>query len=225
MTSTLATKVTEETKEALEELADAHGVSIYDVLQNSILTILRLCNKTMRLTQIMKEHWSQFEHFWGSQSIANITTIKQADLDIQDAIYRVTQKGKERSSLILMRRPFFDRADVSLDNNKILDIVLRTAFPSTYRMLDEIRQEHNLPNIMTAISWLISQHADGQMEREIAELFGDNERMDNGKSMPKQEMKRHNRRTMARYEQGQKVQQLNMFDQVAEAGPPAEDGG
>lgn len=222
---TLATKVTEETKEALEELARSNGITIYELVQNAILTILRLGNKRMRLTTTMQEHWSQFEHLCGSQSISNITTIKQADLEIQDAIYRVTQKGKERSSLILMRRPFFEKADISIDNNKILDIVLHTAFPSTYRMLDEIRQEHNLPNIMTVISWLISQYADGQMEREIAELFGDNERMDNGRQMPKQEMKRHNRKTMARYEQGQKVQQLNMFDKMAEAGPPAEDGG
>lgn len=190
-TATIATKITTETLAALEAMAARRGTSVYELVLSSVLMLLRLGSKKIALSDAVMRNWHVFEHEYGSLSAANLATLKQQDLNIQDAIYRVMQKGKKDATLIYMARPFFGEAKVSQNNEDILALVLRTAYPSTYRMLDEIKKENRLNSVMGAISYLIHEYHGNCIEREIEDLFSDNARAENNRDMRDQQpMKR-----------------------------------
>ena len=103
----------------------------------------------------------------------------------------MTQKGKKDATLIYMARPFFGEAKVSQNNEDIVTLVLRTSYPSTYRMLEEIKTENRLNSVMGAISYLIHEYHGNCIEREIEDLFSDNSRAENNRDMRDQQpMKR-----------------------------------
>ena len=190
-TATIATKITTETLSAIEEMAARRGTSVYELVLSSVLMLLRLGSKKIALSDTVMRNWHVFEHEYGSLSAANLATLKQQDLTIQDAIYRVTQKGKKDATLIYMARPFFGEAKVSQNNEDIVTLVLRTAYPSTYRMLEEIKTENRLNSVMGAISYLIHEYHGNCIEREIEDLFSDNSRAENNRDLRDQQpMKR-----------------------------------
>ena len=190
-TATIATKITTETLAALEAMAARRGTSVYELVLSSVLMLLRLGSKKIALSDAVMRNWHVFEHEYGSLSAANLATLKQQDLTIQDAIYRVTQKGKKDATLIYMARPFFCEANVSQNNEDIVTMVLRTAYPSTYRMLEEIKTENRLNSVMGAISYLIHEYHGNCIEREIEDLFSDNARAENNRDLRDQQpMKR-----------------------------------
>lgn len=190
-TATIATKITTETLSALEEMAARRGTSVYELVLSSVLMLLRLGSKKIAMSDTVMRNWHVFEHEYGSLSAANLATLKQQDLTIQDAIYRVTQKGKKDATLIYMARPFFGEAKVSQNNEDIVTMVLRTAYHSTYRMLEEIKTENRLNSVMGAISYLIHEYHGNCIEREIEYLFSDNARAENNRDLrDQQHMKR-----------------------------------
>ena len=190
-TATIATKITTETLAALEAMAARRGTSVYELVLSSVLMLLRLGSKKIAMSDTVMRNWHVFEHEYGSLSAANIATLKQQDLTIQDAIYRVTQKGKKNATLIYMARPFFGEAKVSQNNEDIVTLVLRTAYPSTYRMLEEIKTENRLNSVMGVISYLIHEYHGNCIEREIENLFSDNSRAENNRDLRDQQpMKR-----------------------------------
>ena len=190
-TATIATKITTETLSALEEMAARRGTSVYELVLSSVLMLLRLGSKKIAMSDTVMRNWHVFEQEYGSLSAANLATLKQQDLTIQDAIYRVTQKGKKDATLIYMARPFFGEAKVSQNNEDIVTLVLRTAYHSTYRMLEEIKTENRLNSVMGAISYLIHEYHGNCIEREIEDLFSDNARAENNRDLRDQQpMKR-----------------------------------
>lgn len=156
---------------------------MYELVLSSVLMLLRLGSKKIAMSDTVMRNWHVFEHEYGSLSAANLATLKQQDLTIQDAIYRVTQKGKKDATLIYMARPFFGEAKVSQNNEDIVTLVLRTAYPSTYRMLEEIKTENRLNSVMGAISYLIHEYHGNCIEREIEDLFSDNSRAENNRDL------------------------------------------
>ena len=190
-TATIATKITTETLSAMEEMAERRGTSVYELVLSSVLMLLRLGSKKIAMSDTVMRNWHVFEHEYGSLSAANLATLNQQDLTIQDAIYRVTQKGKKDATLIYMARPFFGEAKVSQNNEDIVTLVLRTAYPSTYRMLEEIKTENRLNSVMGSISYLIHEYHGNCIEREIEDLFSDNARAENNRDLRDQQpMKR-----------------------------------
>ena len=190
-TATIAPQITTETLSALEEMAARRGTSVYELVLSSVLMLLRLGSKKIAMSDTVMRNWHVFEHEYGSLSAANLATLKQQDLTIQDAIYRVTQKGKKDATLIYMARPFFGEAKVSQNNEDIVTLVLRTAYHSTYRMLEEIKTENRLNSVMGAISYLIHEYHGNCIEREIEYLFSDNARAENNRDLRDQQpMKR-----------------------------------
>lgn len=185
-TATIATKVTRETLAALELMATRRGTSVYELVLSAIVMLLRMGSKKQALSPRVMQSWHAFEQMYGSLSVANLSTLKQHDLDIQDAIYRVTQKGKKDATLIYMARPFFNEVKANQNNEYIVDMVLSTAYPSTHKMLKEIQEAEGLNSTMGVISHLIHTHYGELMERQIDELFSDNARAENTRDINNQ---------------------------------------
>lgn len=224
-TATIATKVTSETLSALELMATRRGTSVYELVLSAIVMLLRMGSKKQALSPRVMQSWHAFEQMYGSLSVANLATLNQQDLTIQDAIYRVTQKGKKQATLMYMARPFFNEANVCQNNEDILAMVMRTAYPSTYKMLQEIQEQEGLPSMMGAISHLINMHYGELMEQQIDELFSDNARAENNRDVNKQQpYKRKNNKTiyskqmeMNFDEQGQELPQTDRQHEMGEA--------
>lgn len=223
-TTTIATKVTNETAAALQELAERRGTTVYDIVLNAITMVMRLGSKELRLSPEMKANWHAFEHLWGSQSVANLSHIKQQDLDIEDAIYIVHQEGKRLSMLMHMHRPFFGEANVSINTEAIVEQVLATAYPSLTRALRNVKEDQGLHSVVSAISNLIDQYEEGALEREIAEMFSDCDRHEWG--MKPHDASPYVKRYKARHnEQRPELPQTDIFSEMAETGAEDEDGG
>ena len=225
-TATIATKVTTETLAALELMAHRRRTSVYDLVLSAIVMLLRIGGKKQALSPRMKESWHAFEHLYGALSSANIATLKQKDLEIQDAVYRVTQKGKKQPTLIYMSRPFFGESVVSQNNEDIVALVMKTAYPSTYNMLKEVQEQEGLPSMMGAISHLLHMHYGQMMEEQIGELFGDNERAENNRNMKEQQpyVRKNNKTIYSKQiefafddEQGQELSKTDRQHEVGEA--------
>lgn len=217
-TQTIATKVTTETLAALEALAASRGTSVYELVLSAIMMLLRLGSKRVALSDTVKRSWHAFEHEYGSLSSANLATLKQQDIIIEDAIYRVRQKGKDEATLMHMGRSFFDQSGkVELNHETIVSMVLRTAYPKTWQLLKEIQQDRHLPSIMGAITHLINEYHGDMIEEQIEELFSDNARAENTRDINSQQpYKRKNNKTinskqytMSFDEQGQELQQTD----------------
>lgn len=226
-TATIATKVTTETLSALELMATRRGTSVYELVLSAIVMLLRMGSKKQALSPRVMQSWHAFEQMYGSLSVANLATLNQQDLDIQDAIYRVTQKGKKDATLIYMARPFFNEAKANQNNEYIVDMVLRTAYPSTYKMLKEIQEAEGLNSTMGVISHLIHIHYGDLMERQIGELFNDNARAENARDINEQRpYKRKHAKSVNQmqttinfdeHEQGQELPQTDRQHEMGEA--------
>lgn len=196
-TATIATKVTQETLSALELMAQRRGTSVYELVLSAIMMLLRLGSKRVALSDTVKRSWHAFEHEYGALSVANLATLKQQDLVIKDAIYRVFQKGKQEATLIHMTNAFMSEpGSVNINHEEIMAMVMRTAYPKTYNMLKQIQEENHLNSMMHAITWLINQHCEDVMDEQIDELFSDNRRAENTRDTDQQHYKRKNNKTI-----------------------------
>lgn len=224
-TATISTKVTEETLNALDLMAKRRGTSVYELVLSAIVMLLRIGSKKVALSPRMMESWHAFEHLYGSLSTANLATLKQQDLDIQDAIYRVTQKGKKQAMLMYMGRPFFGEAKVNQSSEDIVAMVIRTAYPSTYRVMEEIKADNNLPSIMGVISHLIHEYHSGCLTEEIESLFSDNARAENNRDLNEQQpyVRKNNKSIISKQmemnfdEQGQELPKTDREHEMGEA--------
>lgn len=229
---TIATKVTTETLAALELMAMKRGTSVYDLVLSAIMMLLRLGSKQVALSDTVKRSWHAFEHEYGSLSTANLATLKQQDLTIQDAIYRVTQKDKKDATLMYMGRSFFSQSGrVVVNQEDIVAMVMRTAYPKTYQLLRNIQEEQRLPSVMGAISYLIDEYHTDMLDRQVEELFSDNARADNNRRMDEQRpYKRKHAKSVNQMEMNfdndEQGQELPQTDREREMGSPfSEDEG
>lgn len=236
-TVTIATKVTTETLAALEAMALRRHTSVYDLVLSAIMMLLRLGSKQVALSDTVKRSWHAFEHEFGALSVANLATLKQQDIVIKDAIYRVFQHGKQEATLMHMGNSFLSQPGiVNINHEQIVAMVMQTAYPKTYQLLKQVQEENRLNSMMHAISFLIHEYCDQMLDQQIDELFGDNSRAENCRSLDDQRPYKHkrsktiyskDRQTTINFEndeQGQELQPTDRKRPLEEARFEDEDG-
>lgn len=228
MGKVLGTKVRDEYAAFIEALAVKMGDTPSDILGNFVQTIIRMSNKKIRNTPQMRHMIAKFEQQWGTEAAANLGILEQNKLEIQDAIYRVSQKGRRGCKMIMLDRGMFDsREHACINSAKILERVMQTECPTVYRALMTVPSEVLADTIIDKLITLLNRHAEDAIEEEIEQMFVDADRADNGRSVSQQQKykKKYHYDVDSEHDKRQKIQEADLFGGMAAAGEETEDAG
>lgn len=228
MGKVLGTKVRDEYAAFIEALAVKMGDTPSDILGNFVQTIIRMSNKKIRNTPQMRHMIAKFEQQWGTEAAANLGILEQNKLEIQDAIYRVSQKGRRGCKMIMLDRGMFDsREHACINSAKILERVMQTECPTVYRALMTVPSEVQADTIIDKLITLLNRHAEDAIEEEIEQMFVDADRADNGRSVSQQQKykKKYHYDVDSEHDKRQKIQEADLFGGMAAAGEETEDAG
>lgn len=228
MGKVLGTKVRDEYAAFIEALAVKMGDTPSDILGNFVQTIIRMSNKKIRNTPQMRHMIAKFEQQWGTEAAANLGILEQNKLEIQDAIYRVSQKGRTGCKMIMLDRGMFDsREHACINSAKILERVMQTECPTVYRALMTVPSEVQADTIIDKLITLLNRHAEDAIEEEIEQMFVDADRADNGRSVSQQQKykKKYHYDVDSEHDKRQKIQEADLFGGMAAAGEETEDAG
>ena len=228
MGKVLGTKVRDEYAAFIEALAVKMGDTPSDILGNFVQTIIRMSNKKIRNTPQMRHMMAKFEKQWGTEAAANLGILEQNKLEIQDAIYRVSQKGRTGCKMIMLDRGMFDsREHACINSAKILERVMQTECPTVYRALMTVPSEVQADTIIDKLITLLNRHAEDAIEEEIEQMFVDADRADNGRSVSQQQKykKKYHYDVDSEHDKRQKIQEADLFGGMAAAGEETEDAG
>jgi hypothetical protein len=228
MGKVLGTKVRDEYAEIIEDLAVQNESTPSDILANFVQTIIRISAKAVRCTPYMRHLIAKFEVSFGSKAPANLGILEQNKLEIQDAIYRVTQKGREGCKMLMLDRAMFNsREHACINSAKILERVMKTECPTIYKTLQTVESETEDNSIIDKLITLLNQHAEDALEAEIEQMFLDADRAENGRAVSQQRRykRKYHKDVDSEYEQRQRIQQADLFGQMADAGMEEEEGG
>lgn len=228
MGKVLGTKVRDEYAAFIEALAVKMGDTPSDILGNFVQTIIRMSNKKIRNTPQMRHMIAKFEQQWGTEAAANLGILEQNKLEIQDAIYRVSQNGRRGCKMIMLDRGMFDsREHACINSAKILERVMQTECPTVYRALMTVPSEVQADTIIDKLITLLNRHAEDAIEEEIEQMFVDADRADNGRSVSQQQKykKKYHYDVDSEHDKRQKIQEADLFGGMAAAGEETEDAG
>ena len=228
MGKVLGTKVRDEYAAFIEALAVKMGDTPSDILGNFVQTIIRMSNKKIRNTPQMRHMIAKFEQQWGTEAAANLGILEQNKLEIQDAIYRVSQKGRRGCKMIMLDRGMFDsREHACINSAKILERVMQTECPTVYRALMTVPSEVQADTIIDKLITLLNRHAEDAIEEEIEQMFVDADRADNGRSVSQQQKykKKYHYDVDSEHDKRQKIQEADLFGGMAATGEETEDAG
>lgn len=228
MGKVLGTKVRDEYAQFIENMAARYGDTTSDILGNFVQTIIRMSNRNIRTTPEMRHMIAKFDKQWGSEAPANLGILEQNKLEIQDAIYRVSQKGRKGCKMLMLERGMFDSREHAIINSaKIIERVLETECPTIYRTLDAVISETEDDTILDKLITLLNQHAEDAIENEIEQMFLDADRADNGRAVSQQQKykKKYHYDVDAEHDKRQKIQQADLFGGMADAEQETEDAG
>ena len=228
MGKVLGTKVRDEYAAFIEALAVKMGDTPSDILGNFVQTIIRMSNKKIRNTPQMRHMIAKFEQQWGTEAAANLGILEQNKLEIQDAIYRVSQKGRRGCKMIMLDRGMFNsREHACINSAKILERVMQTECPTVYRALMTVPSEVQADTIIDKLITLLNRHAEDAIEEEIEQMFVDADRADNGRSVSQQQKykKKYHYDVDSEHDKRQKIQEADLFGGMAAAGEETEDAG
>jgi hypothetical protein len=228
MGKVLGTKVRDEYAQFIEALAEQYGCTPSNILGNFVQTIIRMNNKNIRTTPQLRHMIAKFEKQWGSEASANLGILEQNNLEIQDVIYRVSQKGRKGQKMIMFGRGMFDsREHACINSAKILECVMQTECPTVYRTLMSVPSDIEDDTIIDKLITLLNHHAEDAITNEIETMFADADRADNGRAVSQQQKykKKYHYDPDTEYDKRQKIQEADLFSSLADAEQEAEDAG
>lgn len=186
----IATKVNEETYRLFNWISDKTGVTVYNLLQTVIEAYVRYFSSETQITEDLKRVISCFGRLSLSKkgfTLGDPSASRWKFTRCVAFIGREERKGKfnEHEEAVLIRAPRKGEPDfvMNQNNDAILEAVLMSLDPDVIRNLQTVKKDNGLPSLLDALRFASSETANDQtdiFEREINELFSDNERGDFG---------------------------------------------
>lgn len=170
------TKLPPEIKQAFDAACRARGISGYDVLLRMVYSFLRTTSQSVKLAEDMRTIIQEYGRY-EDDSVKLIA--EGTDSHILKAVYIIGGMSK-KASLVMTDAHLTaeSRADVNIHH--IFELILKIAFPDIYKHLTELRDNSGLPNLAATIRRLIDHEAEDLISQDIADIFSDNERAENG---------------------------------------------
>jgi len=180
----LNTKAHPDVARRIKRLARKRGMSVYELLQVILDTIVRYMDDRHNLSEDMGKAMSVFEHLEGWKDALNLAD-PHATKDIGEALYILYDPtGKKKGArAIMVERPMFGKWQQTANVIDIVERVLEVLLPDHYRRLKRMAESMDCQSIVELLTTLIDAndivHLD---DEEIRKDFEDCNRSDYGYS-------------------------------------------
>lgn len=180
----VATKVSKHTHERLEALAKAKGMTIYDILQMVIDTLLRYTDDRHNLTPEMEKAMSVFEHMVGWADALNLAdpVVKK---EVAEAVYILQDAdGKKKGfRAVMVEKPFCGVWQQTVNVQKIFDRLLNILLPELYLKFYRLKVLNGYSSVVEVINALADADAIAYLNDQYRKEFEDAGRSESGRSV------------------------------------------
>ena len=177
----ISTKVSPQAYRSLKKLARKKGLTIYDMLQMCIDTLVRYMSDAHNLTPEMERMMAIFEHLTGWDGAANLAD-PNADWRVEEATFYLTAKGRKGVRAVHVSKPFMDRPVQTENVQEILERQLNYLIPERYKRLRLIAAYVGAVNMTDLLDRMIDSYDIIEAENQsIRKDFEDADRAENNK--------------------------------------------
>lgn len=183
------TKVSESSFRLLQIIKKTSGVTTYNLLQTVIEAYIRYFSSETVITEDLKRVISCFGRFKLTKKQFVLSEPNSTRWKLSRCIAFIKKEGlskfDDHEEAVLIRAPREGEKDfiMNRNNDDILKAVLQSLDPDVLRNLQTVKKDNGLPSLLDALRFASSETANDQtdiFEREINELFSDNERSEYG---------------------------------------------
>jgi len=178
----LATKVSRHAAEQLARIAKKKGLTIYELMQMVVDTLIRYGDDRHNLTEEMERAMSIFEHLVGwadALNLADPTVHKEVCQAVY--IFQDADGNKKGFRAKLVSKPFCGIWEEDSNVMHIFERIFNICMPELYLKLYRARIVLGCETVSEVINLLADAEVIMQLNREYRQEFEDAARADNGK--------------------------------------------
>lgn len=214
---TVATKVSQETADILNKIAQAKGVKIYELMQLVVQFLVRSTKCEHNLSDEMRKllvMWHN-EHMWrGSYNMcANAAT------EIDQEVLIMRQKGRKGFGATMVNKPFMGDCTQTECVDDIVERVVEVCMPGVYRRLRRLAVDMDCDSLTDLLILLTDSAAVQALEdSDRKEMEASADYVETGRSRPRQPWQspsvRHHRRDPDSLDNDRRIRQTTIrFDE------------
>ena len=179
---TLATKVSRHAAEQLARIAKSKGLTIYELMQMVVDTLIRYMDDRYNLSEDMERAMSVFEHMTGWADALNLAD-PTVNKEVAQAVYIFQDAdGKKKGFRAKMvSKPFMGLWEEDSNVMHIFERIFNICMPELYMKLYRAKVVLECDSVSEVIYMLADAEVIEQLNGEFRQEFEDAARMDNGK--------------------------------------------
>lgn len=175
----IATKISNQAAVMLDAICEKNGVTIYELLQNICDCAIRYMSDQHRMSDDLQRVMEIFFDDLG-KSTFRLSDYTQ-DPGVIEAILILGDRKHKGNRSVLVTEPFFGVAEEDWNEMHQLEAFVCKIMPRLYRRIRLVGAQMGSQSVYEVLETLCRQAlADDPNERDIRELFTDNERGDFG---------------------------------------------
>lgn len=178
----LSTKVSRHAAEQLARIAKRKNLSIYELMQMVVDTLIRYMDDRHNLSEEMERAMSIFEHMIGWADALNLAdpTVQR---EVAQAVYIFQDAGGKKKGFRakMVNRPFMGIWEEDSNVMHIFERIFNICLPELYMKLYRARIILECETVSEVINMLTDAEVIMHLNGELRQEFEDAARMDNGK--------------------------------------------
>lgn len=181
---TLATKVSRHAAERLAALAAKKDMTIYEVMQMCIDTLVRYTDDRHNLTKEMEQAMAIFEHMIGWADALNLAD-PAVQREVAEAVYILQDPTGEKKGFraVMVEKPFCGLWTQTANVQTIFDRLFNILLPEMYMKLYRAKIIMGFETVVEVLNGLADADAIAHLNDEFRQEFEDAARADNAKAV------------------------------------------
>jgi hypothetical protein len=181
---TIATKISPHAYDRLTALAAARDMTIYDIIQMSVDTLIRYMDDRHNLSKEMEQAMSIFEHMIGWADALNLADPAVAR-EVAEAVYILQDPdGKKKGfRAVMVEKPFCGLWNQTANVQQIFDRLFNVLMPDMYMKLYRAKILMGYRSVVEVINALADADVIAHLNEEFRKEFEDAGRADNARAV------------------------------------------
>lgn len=181
---TIATKISPHAYDRLTALAAARDMTIYDIIQMSVDTLIRYMDDRHNLSKEMEQAMSIFEHMIGWADALNLADPAVAR-EVAEAVYILQDPdGKKKGfRAVMVEKPFCGLWNQTANVQQIFDRLFNVLMPEMYLKLYRAKILMGYRSVVEVINALADADVIAHLNEEFRKEFEDAGRADNARAV------------------------------------------
>lgn len=181
---TIATKISPHAYDRLTALAAARDMTIYDIIQMSVDTLIRYMDDRHNLSKEMEQAMSIFEHMIGWADALNLADPAVAR-EVAEAVYILQDPdGKKKGfRAVMVEKPFCGLWNQTANVQQIFDRLFNILMPDMYMKLYRAKILMGYRSVVEVINALADADVIAHLNEEFRKEFEDAGRADNARAV------------------------------------------